>query len=1252
MPPSPLPGRGVTVVGIALALLATIGSTSATGTVHTTVREAGAPPATSTVHGPHGSPRTITLINGDKVSVTGSGASPLIEVTGSQGQPVSADTTVVDGETYVYPQEVLPYIAAEILDKQLFNITRLLEYGYDDTRADRLPVIVRYSDKADAREAAVPEGAESLRRLTSIQGAALAQPRDKATAFWASLTSGVDAASLQRGEDGPRPALAHGIERVWLDGKVKATLSDTTTQIGAREVWKGGNTGEGVDVAVLDTGVDTGHADLTGRIVATKSFVPTEPIDDVNGHGTHVASTIAGTGAASNGSERGVAPGARLHIGKALDDTGSGQDSWVVAAMEWAARDQKAKVVSMSLGGGPTDGTDPLSSAVNSLSAETGALFTIAAGNSSRNFTIGAPGAADAALTVGAVDSQDTLAGFSSRGPRVGDSAVKPEITAPGVDVLAARSQFSAGEGAYTTMSGTSMATPHVAGVAALLAAAHPDWTGAELKDALASTAKPTLQHSPFEAGNGRVDAVAATKATVYGTGVVSVGMHEVPAPPGTTVVRKVTYTNTGTSPVTLDLALDNGTAPAGLFTLSSSQVTVPPDATSSVTVSSHLDRTVENHAYATRITAMEKGTVKATTAVGLVAESEKAVVDLVVRDRSGKPASGTVTLMAERMGGTEQDVKDVPMGSSARLRLEPGLWSFSALLDVEGANGPDSLGRALVTLPEVKVDRDMSISLDASKTRRVTAVTPKKTTTTYARVDFTRALTDTDVTRKSFNLHPHYDSFFASPTARKVTKGALDLKVRWRQEEPTLTLATGKKHLTSAVVRRGARPLAEGTTRLDALYVGNGAPEDYAGQPVRGKAALAQRNPIVTMADQAAAAAQAGAKALIVADPGPTRLDPRTPATPPLTVITVGYGEGLRLMNLAEHGPVPLQISYDAETDYLYDLVASWEKSLPEDFTYRPKAEDLAKIDVSFEHHRAGEATEFRHDLEPGRNDVTLGIDLPTPAQGSRTDWVTAGPGLEWRQTAAVVGELASVDTPTALGPSSTTKERWFAPIGRPRSNEAHHARRGSDYIVTQLAGWGDSGGDHQAYLMAPGATQTASLYQGDELLSRTPGSTFVYASDLKPQRLPYRYVLETSHGTWAAPYSTRTKTSWDFLSAAGGADSEAPLPLIQLDYAIDTDTAGKTKRNAKLTLTPSHLIPSVPGTLPPTSAIRKAGLEVSYDDGATWHRMSLTRTQAGWHTTLKAPHKASYVAVRATASDDRGNVVKQTVIRAFGLK
>ncbi|MEV7817599.1 S8 family serine peptidase [Streptomyces flaveolus] len=110
-----------------------------------------------------------------------------------------------------------------------------------------------------------------------------------------------------------------------------------------------GNTGAGVKVAVLDSGADLDHADLAGQVDGTADFVPTDQdTTDVVGHGTHVASTIAGTGATTDGKERGVASGARLEIGKVLSPRGQGKASWIVAGMEWAARDRHARIVSMA----------------------------------------------------------------------------------------------------------------------------------------------------------------------------------------------------------------------------------------------------------------------------------------------------------------------------------------------------------------------------------------------------------------------------------------------------------------------------------------------------------------------------------------------------------------------------------------------------------------------------------------------------------------------------------------------------------------------------------------------------------------------------------------------------------------------------------------------------------------------------------------------------------------------------------------
>lgn len=122
------------------------------------------------------------------------------------------------------------------------------------------------------------------------------------------------------------------MSKLWLDGRVKANLKESVPLIGAPEAWAAYYTGKGVKVAVLDTGIDVNHPDFAGVIDGTTSFVPGEDVTDVNGHGTHVASTIVGSGAASGGDYKGVAPGADLYVGKVLGGVeGAYQDSWVMA---------------------------------------------------------------------------------------------------------------------------------------------------------------------------------------------------------------------------------------------------------------------------------------------------------------------------------------------------------------------------------------------------------------------------------------------------------------------------------------------------------------------------------------------------------------------------------------------------------------------------------------------------------------------------------------------------------------------------------------------------------------------------------------------------------------------------------------------------------------------------------------------------------------------------------------------------------
>ncbi|MFJ5216940.1 S8 family serine peptidase [Streptomyces sp. NPDC088354] len=1251
----PSPRRGLTVaVSVLVALTATGPVASAETRTSPTPATASTGLAASTAARPDAA-GTVTLITGDKVEVTVSNGRTTATVSDPQGRPGGAHVMSVGPDTYVYPDEALPWIASGALDERLFNVSELLKDGYDDSHSDGLPLIVTYTDAAArARSAKTPDGARKTLTLSSIQGAAISAEHARASDFWSSLTGG--AAKSAAGAQ-PSGRLTGGIAKVWLDGKAKATLADTTAQIGAPEVWQGGDTGQGVDVAVLDTGIDAAHPDFAGRIAASQSFVPGQDVTDRHGHGTHVASTVAGTGAASGGKEKGVAPGASLHIGKVLDNDGSGQDSWILAGMEWAVRDQHAKIVSMSLGGAPTDGTDPLSQAVNELSAETGALFVIAAGNSGPvPYSIGAPGAADAALTVGAVNGPgkgvDQLAEFSSRGPRVGDNAVKPDLTAPGVNILAARSQYAPeGEGAYQTMSGTSMATPHVAGAAALLAAKHPDWTGQQLKEALVSTTASTRRYSPYQGGSGRLDIAAAVKATVIASGAAFAQVHY-PYTPGQTVRRDVTYTNTAAEPVTLDLGLIADDIPAGLFTLTDSRLTVPAHGTATVGVVTHLDLAADNAAYTGQLTAAgPDGAVLARTPIGVNKEGRRVKLSVTAKDRKGSGLPGTIVLKdVDR--DTVPKVYTVDATGTLDLRLVPSTYAAWMYADVPGIDGTHTLGYGVFSAPQIDLSMDRSIRFDAADLRKAAALTPQPTANSFMRVDQYRSYGDLFPFVDSYSPeYWRYDSLWAAPTP-KVTHGSYTFATRWRQIQPPLTLSLGSQTYRSAVVQSLSPVLPEGSGSYRPVWAGNGSAAEFAKLKVRGQVAVVRRSDTVSAPDQAAAAAKAGAKLLLILNDGYGTLDAWAdlPDAAPLPVASLGTDDSIRLrLRLLWPGKGQLKVVSHPHPRYVYDLVRHYSGAIPRTLTYRPGPGDLARIDEAFRDTKQGEAVEGRDDLSVDGLWAMLGRSVPVPAQGTLTSWVTAGPGVSW-VSGAGMSDLGQGGTPRSYKPRSTSRETWFAPVVHPRLlNDSTHTapfRVGDVMSPSSISAWGDSGG-HAGVVWADGDTSKVSLYQGTQLLGETANDGIFSVEGLPTERLPYRLVVEGNRNLPGRPYSTRTRTDWGFTSGTTDYTVLSPLPLIQLDYAVATDLSGRAGRRSAVSVTPSHLKGVTDG-----GTIRTVTLDVSYDDGATWHRTTARHKGAVWTASLNAPSKARFASLRTTAKDAKGNTVSQTVIRAFGLK
>ena len=297
-------------------------------------------------------------------------------------------------------------------------------------------------------------------------------------------------------EDGEVRALA--INDYTVEGVPEITAQTVpagVAQIKAPDGW-GASQGLAIKVFILDTGIDSDHPDLVANLKAGKSFVPSESsTEDFNGHGTHCAGTVA---AAFNGQGvMGVAPYAYLHPVKVLSGTGSGQWSWLIAAIDWVTEKKGPRILSMSLGGGGAPAA--LEQMVDSA-YDDGCLLVAAAGNSVPGpDTVNQPATYDNVVAVSAIDGSDLIASFSSRGPEV-------ELAAPGVNVLSTWR-----DGGYRPLNGTSMACPHVSGAAAMAWGAHRTINNKQVRKLLQATADnlgPAGRDEEY--GFGRVDAAQA----------------------------------------------------------------------------------------------------------------------------------------------------------------------------------------------------------------------------------------------------------------------------------------------------------------------------------------------------------------------------------------------------------------------------------------------------------------------------------------------------------------------------------------------------------------------------------------------------------------------------------------------------------------------------------------------------------------------------------------------------------------------
>ena len=269
------------------------------------------------------------------------------------------------------------------------------------------------------------------------------------------------------------------VVKIWPDLETQAFLSESVEQINAGYLWSLNLSGSGIKIAILDTGIDADHEMLSGRVILQQDFTNGGSYDDVYGHGTHVTGIAAG-----DGYYKGVGFGSYILNGKVLDNSGSGQLSWLINGIDWAIQNN-VDVISLSLGavysGNPEDQLNSpevlkVQEAIDNVVIASG---NCGSGRCGSLDSVTTPGIARNAITVGAVNRDNTWADFSSGG-YIADY-IKPDLVAPGVGIC------SSIPNGYDCFSGTSMATPHVSGSVALLLENNSSLTPNQVKNILES---------------------------------------------------------------------------------------------------------------------------------------------------------------------------------------------------------------------------------------------------------------------------------------------------------------------------------------------------------------------------------------------------------------------------------------------------------------------------------------------------------------------------------------------------------------------------------------------------------------------------------------------------------------------------------------------------------------------------------------------------------------------------------------------
>ncbi|MGW6687220.1 S8 family peptidase [Streptomyces sp. NPDC054961] len=1211
-------------------------------------------------------PVTVTLVTGDRVLVStdAAGRTAATAMPREDGSQPVVQTRQSGKDLYVYPESAVKALAAGQADEELFNVTGLIRQGYDDAHAGKLPLIAVYEGSASLARSAppVPRGAERSLVLGSIGGVALAADKAKAAEFWADVTGSATNAHTRSSASAP-------LKKLWLDGKVQANLERSTRQVNATAAWAAGFDGTGTKVAVLDTGTDLEHPDLKGRVAEAKNFTDSDTAEDRQGHGTHTISTVGGSGAESGGAKRGVAPGAQLLSGKVLNDAGYGLDSWIIAGMQWAV-DSKADVVSMSLGDpSQLSCDDPMAAATEALARSGNTLFVIAAGNSGPgNNTVSSPGCAPSVLTVGAVDRDDTTAPFSSRGPAGLQHTLKPEIAAPGVGISAA-AMGGRGVYAYQSMSGTSMATPHVAGAAAIVKQRHPDWTPQQIKAALVGSANTAVPGDVRETGGGRLDVKAALDTTVTGAPSLQGGAYDWPQDRSDRVSVEVPYTNTGAEPVTLNLSVEkvtgnDGSAVRGqVARLERRTVTVPAGATVTVPLALDPSAKLERSQYGGvtgRVVATANG-VHVSTPFSLYVEPETVTLRVKLIDRDGKPAAGPSSL---DVIGTDDATGSRRFNEGAVdqvYRVRPGAYFLSAFVGTPDAGENATMTDSLTYLgrPQTEIKKDTVIVMDARKAARLSIETDRPAEARSTTLAFSRSWDEVWLHAGTALGGRTVRGYYASVEGR-AKDGAFEFGSYWRAAAPLLSelKANGGPVLHPITASTGSDNL-DGTGSAPLVDAGTGTPQELAAIAAKDAIVLVRTadDALYEVAENARAA---GAKAVLAHRDAPGRWQGFTGyAGGSLPAMSIEADEARALLAKlagAPQGGVTLSWKGSAKSPYVYNLAQIEKGPVHGDRTYRVRDRELGAVESAYA--SMGVAADFidiTGAYRPLGTAVFFGSIDTVAVPGKRTEFYSAG-DTAWEHLVASSfpwGEFMT-DRQRTYEAGSRRAESWYDGVIGPVASrdttgkEQLAAERQGNLIGFSSAMWGDSGhyaqqggfGDlGNVSLTRDGAPMGDSGYPSGVFEVPAEEATYELTQQLEKVGQPAR--------TWQR--SSGIRTTWTFRSKLDAAQYSQALPILfpRISAPLDGMKTLAAADGQKIGLGVSGHAGYAPG------ALKSAALSYSYDNGEHWTAAKTGEHGGQWTATVNhAGAAGQQVMLKIELTDVNGATVTQTVARAYDVR